>query len=192
MRGSPGKSVMRRRLIGWGVALGIGLVALSLAVGGWGKWQRTQVDASAAVTATVVRDQRRAFAGAPPVIPHRPLGGACIHCHTDSGRWLPDVGYAPANPHRRTRGMAAARCQQCHVFRVTDRILVTNDFEPFRRSSPHGRRAYPQAPPTIPHRLFMREDCAACHCAPTARPEVRCTHPERLNCRQCHVPGVVE
>jgi hypothetical protein len=38
----------------------------------------------------------------------------------------------------------------------------------------------------------MREDCAACHESVAGRPEIRCTHPERVNCRQCHVPQVAD
>jgi hypothetical protein len=34
----------------------------------------------------------------------------------------------------------------------------------------------------------MRENCAACHTGPAAREEIRTTHPERIRCRQCHVP----
>ncbi len=43
------------------------------------------------------------------------------------------------------------------------------------------------APPVIPHQLLMRENCAACHTGPAAREEIRCTHPERVRCAQCHV-----
>jgi cytochrome c-type protein NapB len=34
----------------------------------------------------------------------------------------------------------------------------------------------------------MRENCAACHSGPGARAEIITTHPERVRCRQCHVP----
>ena len=32
----------------------------------------------------------------------------------------------------------------------------------------------------------------ACHGGPAAVEEIRTTHPERGNCRQCHVPAVTE
>src|SRR5438309_206520 len=48
------------------------------------------------------RSARRAYDRAPPVIPHPRLGGACIHCHGDTGRELPGIGWAPPNPHLKT------------------------------------------------------------------------------------------
>ncbi len=133
------------------------------------------------------RAERRAYDGAPPVIPHPPLSGRCVECHTAEGSVRPPIGVAPANPHLKTPGMSdASRCRQCHVFKVTDDRFAVNDFQPLRRSSPYGERAHALAPPTIPHPLWMHEDCAACHAGPAARPEIRCTHPERLRCRQCH------
>ena len=51
-----------------------------------------------------------------------------------------------------------------------------------------GDRATAGAPPRIPHRLLMRENCVACHDGPAAREEIRTDHPERDRCRQCHVP----
>lgn len=43
------------------------------------------------------------------------------------------------------------------------------------------------SPPIIPHQLQLRENCLACHAGPSAPKEIRVTHPERVNCRQCHV-----
>ena len=43
------------------------------------------------------------------------------------------------------------------------------------------------SPPVMPHPVFMRESCAACHAGPSARAEIRCTHETRTNCRQCHL-----
>jgi cytochrome c-type protein NapB len=71
-------------------------------------------------------------------------------------------------------------------------ILVANDFAPFPQDLRKGDRLYPQAPPVIPHGVFMREDCAACHEGVPGRPEIRCSHPERMNCRQCHVLQVAD
>jgi cytochrome c-type protein NapB len=73
------------------------------------------------------------------------------------------------------------------VFQTTTDTLVTNDFQAFPQDLRKGDRLYAHAPPVIPHGVFMREDCAACHDGVAARPEIRCTHPERLNCVQCHV-----
>ena len=52
-------------------------------------------------------------------------------------------------------------------------------------------RNYPEQPPVIPHKVFMRENCQACHAGPAARKEIRTEHPERAQCRQCHVEQVV-
>jgi cytochrome c-type protein NapB len=46
----------------------------------------------------------------------------------------------------------------------------------------------PGAPPPIPHSPDMRGNCVACHAGPGAVAEIRTPHPERANCRQCHVP----
>jgi len=139
--------------------------------------------------AAEVRMARRAFDGAPPVIPHPPLSGTCSFCHTpDGGRVVPDVGIAPANPHTQTPGMSAdSRCRQCHVFKASDGEFKSSEFDGFFTSLDAERRAHPEAPPVIPHGEFMREDCRACHTGNAARPEITCRHADRDRCRQCHV-----
>ena len=136
-----------------------------------------------------VRASRRAFAGAPPVIPHPPLTGTCNSCHTpDGGRVVPSVGIAPANPHTHTPGLSTdSRCKQCHVFGQTDDVFVDTEFVALSASRSQADRAHSSAPPVNPHGLFMREDCNACHAGPAARPEIRCSHSDRLRCQQCHV-----
>lgn len=139
-------------------------------------------------TVAVERAERRAFDGAPPVIPHPPFGAACTSCHHERGMDVPGIGFAPPSPHDRTEGMSASsRCNQCHVFRETDAVFVENDFAGLRQDLRPGSRAHDLAPPVIPHAVFMREDCVACHDGPAAREEIRTTHPERTHCRQCHV-----
>ena len=146
-----------------------------------------------APTPQKVRLERRLYSGAPPVIPHEPLGAACTACHTDSGREVPGIGIAPANPHQGTDNAAATiNCRQCHVFSNTDDRFAETTFTGYLPSSVRGDRLYAGAPPVVPHRLFMRENCAACHTGPAARPEIVCTHPERTNCRQCHMQQAVD
>ena len=53
-----------------------------------------------------------------------------------------------------------------------------------------GKRLHPFAPPVIPHQILLRENCAACHSGLAAREEIRCSHPERVRCTQCHVPAL--
>lgn len=143
-------------------------------------------------TPTAKRAERRLFPGAPPVIPHPPLSGKCVTCHTPTGSSRPPLGLAPANPHTKTPGMSdESRCKQCHVFQTTQDEFVASAFEPLRVENIHGPKAHSLAPPTIPHHHFMREDCAACHTGPASRPEIRCTHADRARCVQCHVERVV-
>jgi len=139
-------------------------------------------------TVAVARAERRAYDGAPPVIPHVSFGAACTSCHTERGLDVEGVGFAPPMPHERTRGMSAlSMCTQCHVFQQTTDVLVATSFEGLPQDLRPGARAYEGAPPVMPHPAFLRENCRACHAGPAAREEIRTTHPERQNCRQCHV-----
>lgn len=140
-------------------------------------------------TAAAARAARRAFDGAPPVIPHDRLG-ACLACHGEERIEVPGLGLAPKNPHGETPGMGDARCEQCHVFQRTDEVFVASEFEGRPQDLRAGPRAYEGAPAALPHPVFLREDCLACHAGPAAREELRCTHPERTRCLQCHArPG---
>ncbi len=65
---------------------------------------------------------------------------------------------------------------------------MASGFEGLAQDLTAGDRATAGAPPRIPHRMLMRENCVACHDGPGAREEVRTSHPERWRCRQCHVP----
>jgi cytochrome c-type protein NapB len=125
------------------------------------------------------------------VIPHPPLGAACISCHNEHGVEVPDLGFAPPSPHEFTDGLSAlSRCQQCHVFQAEVAPFAANDFAGLRQDLRPGERLYPGAPPVMPHPAFMRENCRACHTGPAARAEIVCNHPERLRCPQCHVEAV--
>lgn len=156
-------------------------------------------------TAAVVRAERRLYDGAPPVIPHEPFGAQCTSCHGERGISVPGVGFSPPSPHGDTAGMGALagvdqdgltvpgnviRCQQCHLFQRAEEPWVENEFVGLRQDLRRGERLYPLAPPVIPHKVFMRENCHACHAGPAAREEIRTDHPERPRCRQCHVEQV--
>lgn len=140
-------------------------------------------------SSAAVRAERRAYDGAPPTIPHGDFGANCSNCHNERGRSVSGVGFAPASPHVATRYAGGTmRCRQCHVFQETDGLFVATLYEGVPQDLAAGDRATPGAPPRIPHRVLMRENCAACHDGPGAREGIRTDHPERTRCRQCHVP----
>lgn len=140
-------------------------------------------------TAALERSERRAYDGAPPVIGHTNFDIECTACHREEGMDVEGVGFAPPMPHEFTRGLSAiSRCRQCHVFRETDELFVASEFVGLKQDMRPGGRLHDLAPPTIPHKTFMRENCVACHSGPAAREEIRTSHPERVRCRQCHVP----
>ena len=141
-----------------------------------------------APTSFETRAARRAYDGAPPVIPHRPFGMACQTCHTESGKELPTIGIAPANPHLHHRREGSfTNCAQCHVFTESDDVFAENTFRGFHQVYQAADRAHLLAPPVIPHPTGMRSNCLACHTGPAARPEIKCSHPQRTNCMQCHL-----
>ncbi len=145
--------------------------------------------AESAKSSAAERSVRRAFDGAPPVVPHDNFGMTCISCHNEQGMEVAEVGFAPPSPHEFTEGMSAtSRCRQCHAFRTTEAMLVANGFVGLRQDLRRGPRLNAWAPRTIPHKTFMRENCVACHSGAAAREEIRTPHTERPRCRQCHVP----
>ena len=168
------------------------LFLLLPAVIGCGNSLRDQVpvpDGQGALKSTPeIRAARRAYDGAPPAIPHENFGIECTSCHNAEGMDLAEIGFAPPMPHEETQGMSAlSRCRQCHVFTETQEVFVKNEFVGLRQDLRKGKRLNPLAPPTLPHKTFMRENCIACHSGPAAREEIRTSHPERIRCRQCHV-----
>jgi cytochrome c-type protein NapB len=152
----------------------------------------------------------RAFPGAPPRIPHglTPTEfrtGACKTCHERGGYSRRFSAYVPVTPHPQM-GM----CLQCHVGEdaLTGRVSSDpNDrchqchgsggkpHPPAETTLTWRAPAWPQfasrtrdgSPPPIPHDLETRGNCLACHAGPAAVAEIRTTHPEQGNCRQCHL-----
>jgi cytochrome c-type protein NapB len=133
------------------------------------------------------RATRRAYNGAPPVIPHavdQRTTQACLACHEEGLR----VGKRPASrlPHP-----FMINCTQCHVEQDSAALqpftLAANQF--VGAAAPlEGPRAWPGAPPLIPHSTLMRSDCLSCH-GPGGPPGMETTHPWRRECRQCHAPS---
>ena len=112
-----------------------------------------------------------------PVTPH-PEFSACLQCHVAQailvGRPLPSTGDSIA-------------CQQCHI----DPDVALETFGeldwPTVPWPERGLQALPESPQRIPHDLRTRSNCLACHSGPGAVVALRTDHPERVNCRQCHV-----
>ncbi len=145
--------------------------------------------------ALAARSQRRAYDGAPPVIPHpvrQRSASECRACH-ERGIAL-GAKTAPMYPHD-----AFQSCTQCHAMAEPnlpwggrsaglepDPRGVDNSFV----GSPapaEGPRWTGIAPPRIPHTTFMHERCESCH-GVTGANAMRSTHPDRQNCEQCHAP----
>lgn len=130
----------------------------------------------------------RAYPGAPPTIPHRLLsakeigGKTCLQCHEKGGYVSEFDAYTPITPHPKW-----LNCKQCHVPKNTQNLFQGSDWQKYGMPDLH-QVAMEGAPPIIPHALQYRENCLSCHGGTAAPKEIRVTHPERVNCRQCHLP----
>ncbi len=146
------------------------------------------------VAALTARAGRRAYDGAPPTVPHpvtQDSSAACLACH-GQGLQVKDR-FASKISHPTYGGS----CTQCHVstrsgFTAEEAVLYSvplaeNSFQG-TEASPNGARAWPGAPPVIPHRTLMRTDCMSCH-GPNGLFALRTPHPDRQSCTQCHVPA---
>jgi cytochrome c-type protein NapB len=135
------------------------------------------------------RGAHRAYEGAPPTIPHaidQQSLPACLACHAQglviAGRTAPRMSHE-----------AYASCTQCHVVEADPRPLqepvpvLANTFAGLE-SWGRGERAWPGAPPTMPHPSHMRTECTSCH-GTGGRAGIRSTHPYRQSCNQCHPPS---
>ncbi len=133
------------------------------------------------------RSNLRAFYTAPPVIPHEVDerdSEVCLSCHIDVFDFGDSVTVKTPHPD-------FTNCLQCHVPAISQYGEIDEEV----LSSWSGleepraiKRAHAFAPPVVPHRLFLREVCLSCHHPDSSREYLRSPHPERVNCRQCHVP----
>jgi len=130
--------------------------------------------------------ERRAFPGAPPTIPHpteeaHSMGGNdCLQCHQNGGYVDKFKAYTPITPHPEF-----INCKQCHVpVKSTVAFKLNNWKKPMAPDT--KQQALLGSPPIIPHSLEMRSNCLACHAGPSAPVEIKVSHPDRVNCRQCH------
>ena len=150
-----------------------------------GLMDQVERSAQAKAAALLQREERRAYDGAPPMIPH-PMeqggsAGDCLACHADGVKVAGKTAPVMSHP-------ALVSCTQCHVSSQPDISMAAlpgaNSFVGV--ASPGvGPRAWSGAPPRIPHQTWMREECASCH-GVTGKLGLRTTHPDRGNCTQCH------
>ena len=132
--------------------------------------------------------KNRAYHGAPPTIPHplkddRNMGGnSCLQCHENGGFVAKFNAYAPVSPHPEL-----VNCRQCHIPQQTQSLFVSVNAQNFGAPAIGVNNAFEGGPPVIPHQIQLRENCLSCHAGPSAPKEIRVSHPERVNCRQCHV-----
>jgi cytochrome c-type protein NapB len=131
--------------------------------------------------------QRRLFAGAPPQIPH-PINADfaenktdCLSCHTNGGYVKQFNAYAPITPHPQN-----INCRQCHLPKEKETLFRQTNWASVAPPEIHQIQIN-SGPPFIPHSLSMRENCLSCHGGAGAAREIRVTHPERVNCKQCHL-----
>ncbi|MBC3759647.1 nitrate reductase cytochrome c-type subunit [Hyunsoonleella sp. SJ7] len=132
--------------------------------------------------------KNRAYHGAPPSIPHpveeMNLGdNTCLQCHQNGGFVNKYKAYAPVTPHPEM-----INCRQCHVAQNSNTLFKATNMAQVNAPKVGVNNALIGTPPMIPHQIQMRENCLSCHAGPAAPKEIRVTHPERVNCRQCHVP----
>lgn len=131
------------------------------------------------------RAKLRAFEGAPPVVPHATTDMNVRTCRACHGQGL-RAGDKTAKmiPHA---GMT--NCTQCHVEAESpllgDLPSPANSFTGYRSSGYGGTRAWAGAPPVMPHAVFMRTNCVACH-GEFGYDGWRPDHLSRTNCAQCH------
>ena len=144
----------------------------------------TEADKSRALQS---REQNRAFNGAPPTIPHpvdQHSAQVCLACHGDGVKTA--TLRIPKMSHQ-----FLSQCTQCHVESNPPHMRASlfrgNTFVGMPAPT-GGSRAFPGAPPQIPHTTWMRKECMSCH-GFAGHLGIRTTHPWRKNCQQCHAPS---
>lgn len=134
------------------------------------------------------RASHRAFYTAPPVIPHAlypASAGDCQTCHKKEAQYFGKT--SPVTPHPQL-----TNCTQCHLpsapaFEKSGPVTPPETTWQGLSTPTEGTRAHVVAPPVVPHRQFLRESCLTCHSYRSPYVSLRCPHPERSNCAQCHV-----
>lgn len=139
-----------------------------------------------------LRASRRAYEGAPPVVPHavdQRHGASCLACHGQptviGGLSVAQISHSPYQ-----------NCLQCHAAGAGPTpdwasppraASLTPSDNGFAGAMPRtaGSRAYEGAPPVIAHPVWMRENCMSCHGAGGSS-AIKPDHGGRQSCLQCH------
>lgn len=126
----------------------------------------------------------RAFDGAPPTMKH-PASFAktknCLDCHGQNFKLGDRLARPMPHPY-------LINCEQCHVEETSEIFEVgeeTKNYFAGLQPLQGGSRSYDGAPPVMPHSIFMRTNCLACH-GSQGYAGLQTDHPERRNCTQCH------
>ncbi|MCC6969530.1 MAG: hypothetical protein IT434_04840 [Phycisphaerales bacterium] len=134
------------------------------------------------------RAKLRAFEGAPPVVPHATTDMNVQTCRACHGQGL----RAGDKTARMMAHASMTSCTQCHVEAensfLPDQPVPPSTFVGYRSSGYGGTRAWAGAPPVMPHPVFMRTNCVACH-GEFGYDGWRPDHLSRTNCFQCHAPA---
>ncbi len=126
----------------------------------------------------------RAFAGAPPIIPHPVLEfgrGNCLSCHL-LGNAVKQDRIAPITTHPKR-----LNCQQCHVESFTKTLFRDNTFIGLKQKIKISELSQPLAAPYIPHQIQNRKNCEVCHIQDHSKQIIHPIHGFRDNCMQCHI-----
>ena len=150
-------------------------------------YAKPEITAEYKHAALAEREKLRAYNGAPPTVPH-PIdqlsSKSCMSCHEQGLRSRSITAARMPHPY-------LASCTQCHAEDRAKFAAATVSFANTFSGLPapfEGPRAFPGAPPLIPHSTWMRNDCLSCH-GHTGKLGLRTTHAWRTNCQQCHAPS---
>jgi cytochrome c-type protein NapB len=188
MRREAGEGMTRRNITMANVLVYVATTFFFLIQNGLSSEEKTVYEKVIEKENIVAEDQRstlRAFYTAPPVIPHEVKSQDskdCLRCHQGVTK-LDDGRVSPATPHPQF-----SRCLQCHAPGVPGGKDVGNAWHGLKEPK-RGDRWVTLSPPTIPHRIFLRENCLSCHGPDNPDMRLRSSHPERTSCLQCHVPN---
>ncbi|MGR3319013.1 MAG: hypothetical protein ACUZ8O_11110 [Candidatus Anammoxibacter sp.] len=132
-------------------------------------------------------EQKSVYLGAPAIIPHG-VGSegrtACLHCHENG--LIVDKIKTPLTPH----SPELINCRQCHLHLKNIPLFKQNSFIGLK-SPEKTFRQNPYSPPLIPHRTFMLRKCLNCHGNEAFSEKYTQTgHPDRQNCKQCHIAPI--